>query len=141
MRAITKTKNVCSTAYLCNQVDITEEMRSIVVDWLVDVHRKFKMRMETLFIAFCIMDRYLEKNQIHKEIFQLVATSSLFIASKYEEIYPPSLEDFVYICADTYSKSEIIEMESMILCDLEFGLVFTSSNNLVHLYSLQSKIL
>lgn len=114
-------------------------MRSIVIDWLIDVHRKFKMRMETLFISIAMLDRYLEKNQIRKEIFQLVATACLFIAAKYEEIYPPALDDFVYICADTYSKSDIIEMESMILDDLRFGLVFTSSNNLLGIYSLESK--
>ena len=124
--------------YLNNQKDITEEMRCIVVDWLVDVHRKFRMRMETLFIAVSLMDRYLERNQIRKEIFQLVATASLFIAAKYEEIYPPAIDDFVYICADTYTKEDVIEMESLILGDLKFGLVFTSSLNLLGLYSLES---
>lgn len=114
-------------------------MRSIVIDWLVDVHRKFKMRMETLFIAISIMDKYLEKNHIRKEIFQLVATTSLFIAAKYEEIYPPSLDDFVYICADTYTKPDIIEMESLILDELQFGLVSTSSHNLLGIYTLESK--
>ena len=113
-------------------------MRNIVIDWLVDVHRKFKMRMETLFITVSMIDRYLEQNQIRKEIFQLVATASLFIASKYEEIYPPSLDDFVYICADTYTKADVIEMESMILDELRFGLVFTSSHNLLTLYVLES---
>lgn len=116
-------------------------MRAIVIDWLVDVHRKFKMRLETLFIAISVLDRYLEKNIIRKEIFQLVATASLFIASKYEEIYPPGLDDFVYICADTYNKSDIIEMESLILDDLRFGLVFGSSHNLLGLYTLESKII
>lgn len=115
-------------------------MRSIVIDWLVDVHRKFKMRMETLFITISIMDRYLEKNQIRKEIFQLVAASSLFIAAKYEEIYPPALEDFVYICADTYNKADIIEMESLILDELEFALVSTSSHNLLGIYTFESSI-
>lgn len=125
---------------MSKQTDINEEMRSIVIDWLVDVHRKFKMRMETLFITISIMDRYLEKNQIRKEIFQLVAASSLFIAAKYEEIYPPALEDFVYICADTYNKADIIEMESLILDELEFALVSTSSHNLLGIYTFESSI-
>lgn len=84
------------------------------------------------------MNRYLEQNEIRKEIFQLVATTCLFIAAKYEEIYPPSLDDFVYICADTYGKNDIIDMESMILIDLKFGLVSTSSQNLMAIYAIQS---
>jgi G2/mitotic-specific cyclin-B, other len=113
-------------------------MRQIVIDWLVDVHRKFKMKTETFFVAIRLLDRYLEINQIRKEIFQLVATACLFIAAKYEEIYPPSLSDFAYICADTYNKTEIIEMESMILVDLNFNLVMTSPFVLLSIYALES---
>ena len=113
-------------------------LRSIVIDWAVDVHRKFKMRMETLFVAISMMDRFLEKNHISKEIFQLVATSCLFSAAKYEEIYPPSIEDFVYICADTYTREDIINMEGLVLDELQFCLVSTSSHNLIGHYSIQS---
>lgn len=113
-------------------------MRMIVVDWLVDVHRKFKMRTDTLFIAVRLMDRYLMINAIKKEVYQLVATACLFIAAKYEEIYPPSLNDFVYICADTYDQQEIIEMESLILVDLDFNLVMTSPFVLHSIYSAES---
>lgn len=113
-------------------------MREIVVDWLVDVHRKFKMRSETLFLALSTMNRYLEKNEVRKEIFQLVATTCLFIASKYEEIYPPIIDDFVYICADAYAKSDIIGMEGLILEDLDFCLVISSPYTLLGIYSSQS---
>lgn len=114
-------------------------MRQIVVDWLVDVHRKFKMKTETLFMAFNLMERYLERNEIKKEIYQLVATVSLFIASKFEEIYPPILDDFVYICADAYSREDLVKMEGFILNDLEFNLVFTSPVSLLGIFSLQRK--
>ena len=124
--------------YIRHQPDVTVDMRSIVVDWLVDVHRKFKMKTETLFVAVRLMDRYLEINQIRKEIYQLVATACLFIASKYEDIYPPSLNDFVYICADTYSRSDIIDIEGMILVDLDFNLVMTSPYVLMSIYAIES---
>lgn len=132
--------NVCGSMYLSQHRDINEDMRDIVIDWLVDVHRKFKMKMETLFQALSLMDRYLERNEIKKEIFQLVATTCLFIASKFEEIYPPVLEDFVYICADTYTKNEIIHMEALILNDMGFRLVTSTSHTLLGIYATQSKI-
>lgn len=135
----TKHVNACSSAYLVQHRDINEDMRDIVIDWLVDVHRKFKMKTETLFHALSLMDRYLERNEIKKEIFQLVATTCLFIASKFEEIYPPVLEDFVYICADTYTKNEIIHMEALILNDVGFRLVTSTSHTLLGIYATQSR--
>lgn len=66
-------------------------MRGILIDWLVDVHQKYKMVPETLFMAVSIIDRYLEKTQVVRYKLQLVGVAALFIASKYEEIYPPNL--------------------------------------------------
>lgn len=134
-----KYTNACKSLYLQQHRDINEDMRDIVIDWLVDVHRKFKMKTETLFQALSLMDRYLERNEIKKEIFQLVATTCLFITSKFEEIYPPVLEDFVYICADTYTKNEIIHMESLVLNDIGFRLVGSTSHTLLGIYATQSK--
>ena len=42
-------------------------------------------------------------------------TSALFIASKYEEIYPPELTEFVYITDDSYTKGQILNMEKLVL--------------------------
>ena len=79
-------------------------MRSILVDWLVDVHLKFKLLPETLFITINLIDRFLEKSKVTKTRLQLVGVTALFIASKYEEIYPPELKDFIYITDRAYSK-------------------------------------
>ncbi len=51
----------------------------------------------------------------------------MFIACKYEEIYPPDVKDFVYVCDRTYNKEEILDMESKILIAIEFNLAHTSS--------------
>lgn len=126
------------TNYFKKQSEIDQSMRAIVIDWLVDVHRKYKLRQETLFITLSLMDRFLEKNHISKEIFQLVAAAALFIATKYEEIYPPTLENFLYICADAYTKDDIVKMEGLILGDIQFGIVFTSSFSLMSHYAIHS---
>jgi G2/mitotic-specific cyclin-B, other len=45
----------------------------------------------------------------------LVGIASLFIASKYEEIYPPHLRDFVDVTDRFYSKLDVLDMESKIM--------------------------
>ena len=46
---------------------------------------------------------------------QLVGTAAMFIASKYEEIYPPDVSEFVYITDDTYTKRQVLRMEHLVL--------------------------
>jgi hypothetical protein len=84
--------------YIEKQADINERMRSILIDWLVDVHLKFKLRTETLFLTTHIIDRYLSKAQTTRNKLQLVGVTAMLIASKYEEIYAPEVRDFVHIC-------------------------------------------
>jgi Cyclin, N-terminal domain len=93
--------------YMENQPHINERMRSILVDWLVEVHLKFKLVPETLYLTINLIDRYLTKREVSRPKLQLVGVTSLLIASKYEEIYPPELRDLVYICDRAYSKNEV----------------------------------
>jgi len=120
--------------YLKNQRDINEKMRGILIDWLVDVHLKFKLLPETLFLTTELIDRYLEKEEINRNKLQLVGVSSLFIACKYEEIYPPELKDFVYITDKAYTKEDILKMEYHILSTLNFNLTSPSSLRLLEVY-------
>ena len=93
--------------YMEDQQFINERMRSILVDWLVEVHLKFKLVPETLYLTVNIIDRYLAKTEVTRPKLQLVGVTSLLIASKYEEIYPPELRDLVFICDNAYSKLEV----------------------------------
>jgi hypothetical protein len=62
-------------------------MRTVLFDWIVEIHLKFKMFPQTLFIVAAILDRYLSKTAVSKDQLQLVGASALFIAAKYEETY------------------------------------------------------
>lgn len=55
---------VPKASYMKGQTDINESMRAILVDWLVDVHLKFKLLPETLFLTVNLIDRYLSLKQI-----------------------------------------------------------------------------
>ena len=83
-------------------------MRAILVDWIIEVHLKFKLLPETLFITVSLIDRYLEQIQIKRTNLQLVGVTAMLIASKYEEIYAPEVRDFVYITDNAYTKEEIL---------------------------------
>ena len=113
--------------YMTKQRDINEKMREILLDWLVEVHLKFKMLPETLFITVNIIDRYLALVQVARSQLQLVGISALLIASKYEEIYPPEIKSFVYVTDNAYTKEDVLIMEENILSTLEYDLTYPSS--------------
>lgn len=110
-------------------------MRAILVDWLVDVHIKFKLLPETLFLTVNLIDRFLERVQITRQKLQLVGVAAMLIASKYEEIYPPEVKDFVYVTDRAYTKEDILDMEGKILGTLQFHLTVTSSLRFLERYS------
>jgi len=102
-------------------------MRAILIDWLIEVHLKFKLLPETLFLTVNMIDRYLEKVLIPRTKLQLVGVTAMLIASKYEEIYAPEVRDFVYITDKAYTKEEILKMEYSMLTSLEFNVTSPSS--------------
>lgn len=108
------------------QRDITEKMRGILVDWLIDVHNKFKLRDETLFLTVNLIDRYLSKTQVDKQRFQLLGVSAMLIACKYEEIYAPEVKDFVYVTDNAYTRDDVLIMEAKILEEIGFSLLIHS---------------
>jgi cyclin B len=97
-------------------------MRAILIDWLVEVHLKFKLVNESLFLTINLIDRFLEKEQVSRQKLQLVGVTAMLIACKYEEIYPPIVKDFVYITDNAYTKEEILSMERKILTTLDFNI-------------------
>lgn len=108
------------------QKDINEKMRAILIDWLVDVHLKFKLRSETLYLTVNVIDRYLSKTQVLRQKLQLVGVTAMLIACKYEEIYAPEVKDFVYVTDNAYNRDEVLQMEGLILSSLDFDLTYTS---------------
>merc|ERR1719253_1664991 len=107
--------------YLEAQSDINAKMRAILIDWLVEVHMKYGLKHETLFLAVNVIDRYLEKRRITRKKLQLVGVTGMLIAAKFEEIYPPEVRDFVYITDKAYTKEEILGMEAQMLTALEWN--------------------
>lgn len=77
--------------YMDSQPEINERMRAILVDWLIEVHHKFELTPETLYLTLNIVDRYLASTTVSRRELQLVGLSSMLMASKYEEIWAPEV--------------------------------------------------
>lgn len=108
--------------YMSAQTEINEKMRTILVDWLVDVHLKFKLHQETFFLAIDLIDRYLAVARVQRSQLQLVGVTCMLLAAKYEEIWPPEVKDCIHISANTYQRDEILRMERNICAALQYKL-------------------
>ncbi|XP_075215118.1 cyclin A [Lycorma delicatula] len=108
--------------YMLRQPDITYSMRTVLVEWLVEVAEEYKLHTETLYLAVSFIDRFLSVMSVIRGKLQLLGTAAMFIASKYEEIYPPEVSEFVYITDETYNKKQVLRMEHLILKVLKFDI-------------------
>jgi len=123
-----ESKNRAKPGYMKRQQDITSSMRCILVDWLVEVSEEYKLHRETLFLAVNYIDRFLSKISVLRGKLQLVGAASMFLAAKYEEIYPPDVSEFAYITDDTYTKQQVLRMEHLILKVLAFDVAVPTTN-------------
>ncbi|XVF36968.1 hypothetical protein REPUB_Repub19eG0104500 [Reevesia pubescens] len=102
------------------QKDINSNMRSILIDWLVEVAEEYRLVPDTLYLTVNYIDRYLSGNMMNRQRLQLLGVACMMIAAKYEEICAPQVEEFCYITDNTYFKEEVLEMESSVLNYLKF---------------------
>ena len=114
--------------YMNKQQDINSSMRTILVDWLVEVCEEYRLNSETLYLAVNYTDRFLSQMSVLRGKLQLVGTASMYIASKYEEITPPDVSEFVYITDDTYTKVQVLRMEHLLLKVLDFKVTAPTAN-------------
>lgn len=115
----------------------TGKMRTVLLDWLVDVQQQFKLLPETLYLTISIIDRFLSVEGVHipRVKLQLVGVTAMLLASKIEEIYAPELNDFVYITDDAYTAKEVRQMELKIIKALKFNLGDPLALNFLRRYS------
>ncbi|KAL1840216.1 hypothetical protein VTJ49DRAFT_699 [Mycothermus thermophilus] len=112
---------MCPNAYyMDDQAEIQWSMRSVLMDWLVQVHRRFCLLPETLFLTVNCIDRFLSVKVVSLGKLQLVGATALFVAAKYEEINCPSVQEIVYMVDSGYSADEILKAERFMLSMLHF---------------------
>lgn len=117
------------------QKDVTPTMRGVLVDWLVEVAEEYKLLPETLYLTVSYIDRFLSLKTVNKQRLQLVGVSAMLIASKYEEISPPKVDDFCYITDNTFSKQDVVKMEADILLALQFEMGRPTVNSFIRRFT------
>ena len=123
-----KTVNIeINPNYFEFQHEINQKMRSILIDWLLDVHHKFNFKQETFYTTIYIIDTFLSKKIIQRKRFQLLGVTSLLISSKFNEIYIRRMNDYALITDGAYTIDDIKKMEEEITKTLNFNFLFPSS--------------
>ncbi len=122
-------KSVPNPQYMSHQDDLEWKTRGILVDWLVEVHTRFHLLPETLFLAVNVVDRFLSEKVVQLDRLQLVGITAMFIASKYEEVLSPHIANFRHIADDGFTEAEILSAERFVLATLNYDLSFPNPMN------------
>lgn len=115
--------------YMDDQKDLEWKMRGILVDWLIEVHNRFHLLPETLFLAVNIIDRFLSRKMVRLDRLQLIGVTGMFIASKYEEVLSPHVASFRHVADDGFTEQEILAAERWVLASLDYDLSYPNPMN------------
>lgn len=129
-------EEACEAGRLTDDIpqDWDPDMRAAVVDFLVGVQVQFGLKTETLFLAVSLLDRFLKAKPVKRGDLQLVGVAAMFVATKFEEIDPPDVRDFVHVTSSACAKDEIFEMEVVMLNTLGFGICCPTAPHFVERY-------
>ncbi len=115
--------------YMDHQEHLEWHLRGVLVDWLIEVHTRFHLLPETLFLAVNIIDRFLSTRVVELDKLQLVGITAMFIASKYEEVLSPHVQNFKHVADDGFSEEEILKAERFVLSALNYDLSYPNPMN------------
>ncbi len=115
--------------YMEHQPNLQWNMRGILVDWLIEVHTRFHLLPETLFLTVNIIDRFLSAKVVQLAKLQLVGVTAMFIASKYEEVLSPHVANFRHVADDGFTEEDILSAERLVLAALDFDLSYPNPMN------------
>ena len=129
-------ENMVDADYLSKvQTEIKDTSRAFLLEWIVDVHRKFRLRPECLYVTSHIIDQFLSRKNTEKSNLHLLGVASLLISTKYEEIYPPDLRDLLAVSENKFTREQVLVMEKDILQTLNFKLTSPSAFRFLERYS------
>lgn len=138
---ISREKRFMVGNYLLRQPQVTKEMRAVLADWMVEIQESFELNHETLYLAIKLTDMYMDKNpEVNRDDLQLIGSTAVFIASKFDERSPPLIDDFIYICEDAYTRDMLIDLEQKMLKRVGFDLGCPLSYRFLRRYAKVNKV-
>jgi hypothetical protein len=106
--------------YFQRQTAIRPAMRSLIVDWLVGLHRAMRLHRDTLFTAVELIDLTLSRADFPKSAFQLLGCAALLLAAKVEELRPPSTDQLIRATGHAFPVQELEDMEARVAQTLQY---------------------
>ena len=74
---------------LLTKCGIKGSWRTVLLDWLHDIVYKCQLMSDTFYMTVGLLDRYFDNvDSVPKKHVQKIGVVALFMAAKYEEIYP-----------------------------------------------------
>ena len=123
--------------YIEYQTELHPKMRSILIEWLMEVSVKYDFKTETIFLTTFLIDWYLSIEKIPRNKLQAVGISALLISTKFHEILIPELPELVYISDGAYGLNDILFYEKRILIKTSYSLTLPTSMNFFEIFSLK----
>ena len=116
------------------QTELRDTSRAFLLEWIIDVHRKFRLVPECLYVTQFILDQFLSRKKIAKSELHLLGVAGLLISTKYEEIYPPELRDLLAVSENKFTRDQVLKKEKEILMTLEFKITAPSAYRFLERY-------
>jgi len=116
------------------QKEVKDTSRAFLLEWIIDVHRKFRLVPECLYVTQFIIDQFLSRKNLPKSQLHLLGVATLLISTKYEEIYPPDLRDLLTVSENKFTRETVIKMEQDILQTLDFKVTSPSAYRFLQRY-------
>ncbi|KAK3070226.1 B-type cyclin [Teratosphaeriaceae sp. CCFEE 6253] len=117
-----ETRMAPNPRYMDQQTEIQWSMRAVLMDWVIQVHQRFNLLPETLFLTVNYIDRFLSCKIVSLGKLQLVGATAIFVAAKYEEVQCPTIAEIIYMVDGGYNADELLKAERFMLSMLQFEL-------------------
>jgi len=117
------------------QSGFNEQDRVTLVDWMVEFQEIQETNHETLYLAVKLADFYFSKVNVPREQLQLVAFVGYLLASKFEERWPPTFDDMIYLSENAYTRDDFIKTEMKMLAVLDFDINIPTSYRYLRRYA------
>jgi len=100
--------------------DLTIKMRSMLIDWLLQVSIEFNNQPETIQLATRIIDAFFSSESAVRATVQLVGVTSLLMSAKLHERHYPDINELLFLCDGIYTRPQLLSMESHIMMKLNY---------------------
>ena len=121
--------------YMKQQNDINDQMRAILVNWIIEVHYHCNFKRKTLFQTVYLIDLFSSKNIIQKINYQLLGLTCLYISAKANEVTYPTIDKFINLTDNAYKKEELLNMEIHVLKSLNFDILSSTPEEFYNILS------